>query len=125
MITMFPLSSFFPNFGQKFVLHIDRKKLVKTYKGFLSKLQIGDQQHATVLKRKLTIVFVNTQLGLNLRFTPTVCTDIPLFGILGGVNFVCLNAQPDENASYATCSLIRQAVQMAFFDRDLINPSNP
>lgn len=46
-----------------------------------------------------------------------------LFGILGRVNFVCLNAHHDENASYSTCSLIRKAVQMAFFDRELINPS--
>lgn len=31
---------------------------------------------------------------------------------------VCLNAHHDENASYSTCSLIRKAVQMAFFDRE-------
>lgn len=47
----------------------------------------------------------------------------PLFGIPGRVNFVCLNAHHDENASYSTCSLIRKAVQMAFFDRELINPA--
>lgn len=47
----------------------------------------------------------------------------PLFGIPGRVNFVCLNAHHDENASYSTCSLIRKAVQMAFFDRGLINPA--
>ena len=47
------------------------------------------------------------------------------FGILGRVNFVCLNAHHDENASCSTCSLIRKAAQMAFFDRELINPSIP
>lgn len=45
-----------------------------------------------------------------------------LFGIVGRVNFVCLNAHHDENASYSTCSLIMKAVQMVVYDRELINP---
>lgn len=45
-----------------------------------------------------------------------------LFGIVRRMNFVCLNAHHDENASYSTCSLIMKAVQMVVFDRELINP---
>lgn len=58
----------------------------------------------------IKIKFVRTAYKISL--------DIVLCSGSSTFTFVCLIAHHDENASYSTCSLIRKAVQMAFFDRE-------